>query len=402
MSTLMRNLKTTIVFGDIKKVKKLLKSLAPIPLSKNPLIFGGYSLLKLAIKLRNRKEIVKLLIKKGARVNKKYCDKSSPLLHIAIRQQHLDIVKLLVKKGANVNEPDHHNMTPMFVTIESLQMLSRESPTIDIMKFLIRKGADIQAKDEEGCTALALSCGLHQFRMTRLLLKLNCNVNSTTIFDSNSISIAVLTNSWKVASLLLKYNAWANSTISDMTISYCSGYYRDLPARRLNSLGENPTLTKSFKRTPLMLAIEEISSEIVHLLLKKGARIDDLDEDGTSPLYYLICNPNNVNSRLNVEMIERYRQSKKYILIYLINAGVNVNETSESGGTKLKFLTMALTYGEEHIVKYLVECFDLDFMLVDHEILEKVKLNTTLLSEEQLEDQQFMNKLKKSIHENGV
>nr|CCQ71386.1 hypothetical ankyrin repeat protein WSPANK [Cotesia congregata] len=126
---------------------------ADIPLSKNPLIFGGYSLLKLAIKMRNRKEIVKLLIKKGARVNKKYCDKSAPLLHIAIKQQHLDIVKLLVKKGANVNEPHRHKLTAMLVTVVSLKKLSIDSPSINIMKFLIKSRADIQAKDKNGGTA---------------------------------------------------------------------------------------------------------------------------------------------------------------------------------------------------------------------------------------------------------
>ncbi|XP_044582885.1 ankyrin repeat, PH and SEC7 domain containing protein secG-like [Cotesia glomerata] len=199
-----------------------------------------------------------------------------------------------------------------------------------------------------------------------------------------------------------------------MTISYCSDYYSGIPERKLYSLGENSTLlhtaivyqnvkmvellinhgadihyrTKSFKRTPLMLAIEENSQRIVDLLLKKGARIDDRIEDGIPPLYYIICNPNNVNSRLNVEMIKRDGYSKVCILNSLINAGANINKTSESAGTKLKFLRMALTYQEEHIAHYLVESVELDFMLVDQEVLETVKLNMTLLSEEQFEDQE--------------
>ncbi|XP_044595738.1 ankyrin repeat, PH and SEC7 domain containing protein secG-like [Cotesia glomerata] len=206
-----------------------------------------------------------------------------------------------------------------------------------------------------------------------------------------------------------------------MTISYCGSHYLDIPENRLYSLGENPTLlhaakvchnvdmverlinhradihyrTKSFKRTPLMLAIEENSPEIVDLLLKKGARIDERDENGILPLYYIICNPNNVNSRLNVEIVKRDGFSKVRILKSLMNAGANINETSESVGTKLKFLRMAITYGEEYIVSYLVDSFELDFMLVDEEILQTVILNTTLLSEEQLEDQEFMVQLKR-------
>ncbi|KAH0567294.1 hypothetical protein KQX54_008159 [Cotesia glomerata] len=150
--------------------------------------------------------------------------------------------------------------------------------------------------------------------------------------------------------------------------------------------------TESFKRTPLMLAIEGISPEIVDLLVKKGARVDDCDEDGVLPLYYIICNPNNVNSRLNVDMIERDGYSKVCMLMSLINVGANIKETTESAGTKLKFLRMAITYGEELIVRYLVESAEFD-MFIDDEILQTVKLNTTLLSQEQLEDQEFMAKL---------
>ncbi|CAG5097969.1 Similar to ASB7: Ankyrin repeat and SOCS box protein 7 (Pongo abelii) [Cotesia congregata] len=237
MSTLMRNLKTAIFFGDVKKVKKLLKSLAPIPLSKNPLIFGGYSLLKLAIKLRNRKEIAKLLIKKGARVNKKYCDESVPLLHIAIRKQHPDIVKLLVKKEAN-----------------------KWSRCISNDKFITE-----EIEKYSYCTALDLSCIYQQLKMARLFLKLNDKPNSTPLFDSNSISIAVIRNLWKVVRLLLKYNAWANSTISKMTITHCSRYYSRVPQTRLNSLGENPTL--------LHAAIVKNNVKMVELLINHGANI---------------------------------------------------------------------------------------------------------------------------------
>ncbi|CAG5097967.1 Protein of unknown function [Cotesia congregata] len=95
-------------------------------------------------------------------------------------------------------------------------------------------------------------------------------------------------------------------------------------------------------------------------------------------------------------MIKRYGNSKVLILKSLIKAGANINETSESAGTKLKFLRMVNTYGEINIVVYLVDSFELDFMLVDYEILETViKLHPTLLSKEQLEDQQFMVKLKR-------
>ncbi|CAG5074176.1 Similar to RF_0381: Putative ankyrin repeat protein RF_0381 (Rickettsia felis (strain ATCC VR-1525 / URRWXCal2)) [Cotesia congregata] len=228
MSTLMGNLKTAIFFD--------------IPLSKNPLIFGGYSLLKLAIKMRNRKEIVKLLIKKGARVNKKYCDKSAPLLHIAIKQQHLDIVKLLVKKGANVNEPHRHKLTAMLVTVVSLKKLSIDSPSINIMKFLIKSRADIQAKDKNGGTALDLSCSLQQFKMARLLLKLNIKVNFATIFDSNVIS------------LLQLFSFGENPTLLHAAIV---GHDVKMVEILINHGADIHYKTGMFLRTPLMLAIEK-------------------------------------------------------------------------------------------------------------------------------------------------
>ncbi|KAH0553588.1 hypothetical protein KQX54_002510 [Cotesia glomerata] len=98
-------------------------------------------------------------------------------------------------------------------------------------------------------------------------------------------------------------------------------------------------------------------------------------------LYSLGENPTLLHAAIvdhDVEMVE-----------ILINHGADIHYRTKS--FKRTPLMLAIEENTPQIVIY----FELDFMLVDHEILETVKLNTTLLSEEQLEDQNFMNKLKK-------
>ncbi|XP_044586106.1 ankyrin-3-like [Cotesia glomerata] len=414
MATLSRNLKTAIHFGDVKEVKKLLKSSVKKPLSDNPLICGGYNLLKLAIGLR-KKDIAKLLIKKGARVNKKHRDGSFSPLHFAVRQRYSDLVEELVKKGAEPNDFAHNNITPLYLTIGFLPDFQNQFPTVKIMKCLLNYGADPNLKfkrpDQNGFTSLYVSCHVESNQHVKLLLKNNVDVNARN--GSNGvipISLAVVSDSEesvKLTSSLLEYGAKPNFIIST---GFIESSIDDGPIKeRIKSFG-NPTplhatianqdvekvellinygadinyRTESFKRTPLMLAIEEYNPAIVELLLRKGARVDVSDEAGMSPLHYIISNPKNSNSPFSLDMLEEFEVEKLKILELLIRFGVNLDQTS--------FLTLAAAHGHRKIIERVL-LRDVDLRRVDYTILQAAKLNLSLLSEDQISDQRFMERI---------
>ena len=63
--------------------------------------------------MHGHKEIVELLIAKGAEVNTKDMNGVTPL-YSAAGKGHREIAELLISKGADVNAKDRHGNTPLY------------------------------------------------------------------------------------------------------------------------------------------------------------------------------------------------------------------------------------------------------------------------------------------------
>jgi len=100
------------------------------------------------VDLTKLKDVVKLLIDKGADVNAKTNDGDTALMWAAISGE-VDIVKMLLEKGADVNAKNNHGDTAL--------IFAAAQGNVDIVKILLDAGADISAKNEHGETALMLA-----------------------------------------------------------------------------------------------------------------------------------------------------------------------------------------------------------------------------------------------------
>ena len=102
-----------------------------------------------------RKEILELLIAKGADVNAKRDDGETPLHQAAFLMVAKEIIELLINKGADVNAKSDDGWTPLHVAASNEGLK-------EIVELLIDKGSDVSAKSDRGWTPLHYAAEGHR------------------------------------------------------------------------------------------------------------------------------------------------------------------------------------------------------------------------------------------------
>lgn len=110
------------------------------------------------------------LINKCASVN--IYDSTSNALFTAIQKQKPDIVRLLIQKGADVNKVGGFGIKPIY--------RAAEFNSLEIVKLLVENGADIQTAKENGWTPLIIAIQEKQYEIAKYLIEHGVNLTSTT------------------------------------------------------------------------------------------------------------------------------------------------------------------------------------------------------------------------------
>jgi len=97
-------------------------------------------------KKKTAEEILKLIIKYGADINKKDFSSGSSMLHYA---KNIETIRLLVELGADVNATDiKFGNTPLHTWIITF------SSDLKMFQYLLEHGADVNKKNHSGKTAI--------------------------------------------------------------------------------------------------------------------------------------------------------------------------------------------------------------------------------------------------------
>ncbi len=91
-------------------------------------------------------DIVELYLRKGADVNSRVPNRSTPLMGASERSS-VGILEVLLKHGAKVNDKDDFQETPLFYAQRN------RNCGIHCLKLLLQEGADLKARDKYGNTA---------------------------------------------------------------------------------------------------------------------------------------------------------------------------------------------------------------------------------------------------------
>jgi ankyrin repeat protein len=316
----------------------------------------------------------------------------TPALHLAVAHGHKDIVELLLSKGASPNLRDENRASPLEVAakrgranvvaslvsyggdIKGGKQESHRSPLFfasngEVAEALIANGADVRGQDKLNITPLHFVAGDGAIEAARVLVKHGAEVDARDKWGETPLHWAVKHGQKDVAELLLDAGADINardnsgftalnrlvqedrmvgearrketgclllSQGAECTISDAACFGDVNKVQQL--LDSNPdlvnTIDKGTREQPLCTTVLAGEANVADALLTHGANADAMSRFGLPCL--------NLASALGNEDIVKM----------LLDNGADVNREGKSGGTALHW---AAAKGHKNIVQLLLE-----------------------------------------------
>jgi ankyrin repeat protein len=260
---------------DVKMVKLLIEHGADIDAKDGQ----GNTPLDVAINYMHNKEIIDLLIAKGAHKTEGREPKKIPAIS---QDEFLQNLKKTVAEGQDINQADAGGRTPL----HEASMLGYE----DSVRFLLDKGANPCAADTSGFTALHFAVMHSHLEVAEVLIEHGANVNAKDNKNNfTPLHFAVMAHSrnLELAELLIRNGADINAVgpLGGQTPLHMAVAAGNISLTTLFiAKGADVNIRNENGTTPLHEAARRGYKEIVEFLIEKGAQINSKDNDGMTPL----------------------------------------------------------------------------------------------------------------------
>lgn len=355
-----------VLYGDLKIVRSLLDHGADI----NSKSYDGSTPLLVAIWI-GKLSIIKSLISKNADLELKNKHDNAPI-HVAVLKGELDVIKMLVENGANVNSKGNNGYTPLHVagwlndrivnlmiSDEGKEYLVRkhgngvvyaaEREMLLVIKTLVEHGADVNAQHHLGQTILHSVASFGFGELVEYLLSKNASYQIEDYLCFTPIHWAAIHGHINVIKILIRYG-------DDVSRKGCNNYTAlHLGVMRkdvelllfLLSVNADPNAVAEDGRTPLDLAFQVGSRNIMELLLKNGAKVEDNSFIGSKVLFGAIAFKSLELVRLLLSKTEHFDTYPTVILNYaigtqfsegvklLLSFGANIEQIDVNGNVPL-------------------------------------------------------------------
>jgi ankyrin repeat protein len=166
-SQLIRAVKT----GNINTVRRLLNSNTPPNINTR----NKQTSLLIWSLVRNKRNVARLLINRGANVNSIGHRNQRAVMLAA--QGKPDILALLIQRGANVNARDEDEKTALHWACIHPHPNTDMDARLACIKLLLKADADIDAQDNNGETPLWHACQHHALRTIEYLVRAGANMH---------------------------------------------------------------------------------------------------------------------------------------------------------------------------------------------------------------------------------
>ena len=221
-------------------------------------------------------EIVSLLIDFNADVGILDTHSKTPL-HTAAEYGSTDVVRVLLNKRAEINAVDDHGDTPLMCSIMLRNHINMffSINSIETIRMLIDNNANLQQANNYESTPLHEAVDGEQMDVVMMLLQKEIEIDPLDIGNRTPLNLAIKEDYTDIAEELLKSGANANQYNNDLSVT--------IP----DTFG---IISVHDLSTPLHEAAMCGNEDMIEILVRHGAFIGALDNEGCTPLSLAIRN----------------------------------------------------------------------------------------------------------------
>ena len=237
------------------------------------------------------------------------------IMNLAANEGHLGVVEKLLEKGADVNCASEYGITPLYI--------AAYNGDSEVVEKLLEKGAEVNKADKDGATLLYIAARYGHLEVVKTLLEKGADLNKKNNNGYTPLHIAAqYNNSEVVEKLITKYEELNNHKTKGLLSFFKGG--KTFKIDQVDSFGDSP----------LHLAAQYNSLEVVKKLLEKGADLNKKNNNGYTPLHIaakkgqlevveeLIVKKNNIQNNFNERkrfFLDKKNQYKKTAVSLLCN-----------------------------------------------------------------------------------
>lgn len=228
-------------------------------------------------------DCAKLLLDKGAKVDKSYTKDKIPLLWGAIMLDDSELVKKCVDRGAALNKrAGTSGQTPLIIAIINGK--------INALKALLDKGANIHGTSSENRTPIMVAVMRNETAMVKYLLGKGARAGVKIPPKNDPLIIeAIMHDNSEIVKAIVQSGVSVNMRYGDQNLTLLMLALlnnKEVSARALIEKGANVRLKNTAGQTALHIAAAKSTTSMQNYLVQKGASWSTQDKNGNTPHAY--------------------------------------------------------------------------------------------------------------------